>query len=126
MTATKHVTGQVVTTTIFEREFPQSSRTRNNPKVQQYPEASLVGPHYLEPAAVGEVMTVTIYRSEHESESTAVGETTMTAECKPDQIGRQPHQPSSQGGGKYSGNFVLPGHRGVIRTNLHYFGISSK
>ena len=72
--------------------------------MQQYPEASLVGPHYLEPAAVGEVMTVTIYRSEHESESTAVGETTMTAECKPDQIGqprdpgREPHQPSSQGG----------------------------
>ena len=104
-----------MTATISEREFPQSSRTRNKPKVQQYPEASLVGPHYLEPAAVGEVMTVTIYRSEHESESAAIGETTMTAECKPDQIGqprdpgREPHQPSSQEGGEYSGNFVLPG-----------------
>ena len=73
------------------------------------------GTHYLEPVAVGEVMTVTIYRSEHESESAAIGETTMTAECKPDQIGqprdpgREPHQPSSQEGGEYSGNFVLPG-----------------
>ena len=105
-----------MTATISEREFPQSSRTRNKPKVQQYHEASLVGPHYLEPAAVGEVMTVTIYRSEHESESAAIGETTMTAECKPDQIGqprdpgREPHQPSSQGeGGKYSEKILLPG-----------------
>ena len=86
-----------MTATISEREFPQSSRTRNKPKVQQYPEASLVGPHYLEPAAVGEVMTVTIYRSEHESESAAIGETTMTAECKPDQIG-QPRDPGREPG----------------------------
>ena len=62
-------------------------------------------------------MTVTIYQSEHESESAAIGETTMTAECKPDQIGqprdpgREPHQPSSQGGGSileilyYRGNY---------------------
>ena len=78
MTATKHAPGQVVAmaTHRSDREFPKTSGTRNNPKgtgTFASMRAAPMDPRYLEPAAPVEAMAARIHRSEHESETAAIG-----------------------------------------------------
>ena len=68
MTATLHVTGQAVTTANHRSLNVNFLNRTEQGTTTSATVPSIVDPHYLEPAAVGNVMMATIYRSEYESE----------------------------------------------------------